>query len=56
MGKKHIMPVLFQNSSEREALCLRQGRVGGDRLRKCVDRIVEQDGVAIVSLSRKGDR
>ncbi len=51
-----MMPVLFQNSSEREALCLWQSRVVGDRLRQCVDRKMEQDGVAIVSFSRKEDR
>jgi len=51
-----MMPVLFQNSSEGIALCLRLGRVGGGRLPQCVDGIVEQDGVAIVSFSRKEDR
>ena len=31
--------VLFQYSANRKVLSLRQGRVGGDRLRRCVDRI-----------------
>lgn len=50
-----MMPILFQNSSEGIALCLRQGGVRGDRQRQHVDRIVEQDGIAIVSFARKED-
>jgi len=33
--------VMFPNSADQEVLCLRQGRVGGDRLRRCVGRIRE---------------
>jgi len=50
------MPILFQNPSKAIALRLRQGGAGGDSLRQRVDRIFEQDGVAIVSFAGKEDR